>query len=79
MNNEAEYKAFIIGLQSTNKLEVPKVHIFSDSKLVVNQVMRKFEARGINMEKYLAVAKKLHAREGLEFTCKCTGRLGINF
>ena len=45
-NNEAEYEAFIAGLRSTNKLKVLKLHIFSDSKLVVNQVTGKFEARG---------------------------------
>ena len=31
--------------------------IFSDSKLVVNQVMRKYEGQGAKMAKYLAVAK----------------------
>ena len=36
MNNEAEYEAFIVGLQSANKLKVLELHIFSDSKLAVN-------------------------------------------
>ena len=35
-NNKAEYEAFIAGLRSANKLKVPELHIFSDSKLVVN-------------------------------------------
>ena len=43
-NNEAEYEAFIIGLQSANKLGFLELHIFNDSKLVVNQVIEKFEA-----------------------------------
>ena len=43
-NNEAEYEAFIAGLQSSSKLKVHELHIFSDSKLVVNQVIGKFEA-----------------------------------
>ncbi|GFZ14587.1 hypothetical protein Acr_24g0007770 [Actinidia rufa] len=42
---------------SANKLKVPELHIFSDSKLVVNQVTWKFEARGAKMAKYLAIAK----------------------
>ena len=40
-NNEDEYKAFIAGLWSTIKLKVIEFHIFSDLKLVVNQVTKK--------------------------------------
>ncbi|GFZ09156.1 hypothetical protein Acr_20g0009640 [Actinidia rufa] len=58
-NNEAEYEALIVGLRFANKLGVPELHIYSDSKLVVNQVMGKFEARGIKMAKYLNMAKSL--------------------
>ena len=58
-NNEAEYEAFIAGLRSSNKLNVPKLHIFNDSKLIVNQVTCKFEAWGAKMAKYLVVAKNL--------------------
>ena len=46
-------------LQSSSKLKVPKLHIFSDSKLVVNQVMGKFETWGAKMAKYLVVTKNL--------------------
>ena len=59
MNNEAEYKAFIAGLRSANKLKVPKLHIFSDSKLAVNHVTKKFEVRRGKMAKYLVMAKNL--------------------
>ncbi|XP_057488501.1 uncharacterized protein LOC130774471 [Actinidia eriantha] len=58
-NNEAEYEALIAGLRSATKLGVPELCIHSDSKLVVNQVMGKFEARGVKMAKYLQVAKNL--------------------
>ena len=54
MNNEAEYETFIIGLRSSKKLLVLELHIFSDSKLVVNQVNEKFEIQGAKMEKYLS-------------------------
>ncbi|GFZ05420.1 hypothetical protein Acr_17g0009920 [Actinidia rufa] len=47
------------GLRSANKLGVPELCIYSDSKLVVNQVTSKFEAQGIKMAKYLRVAKSL--------------------
>ena len=52
-NNEAEYEEFIARLRSTSRL----LHIFSDSKLVVNQVTRKFEAREDKMVKYLTMLK----------------------
>ncbi|XP_057482002.1 uncharacterized protein LOC130768918 [Actinidia eriantha] len=58
-NNEAEYEALIVGLRFTNKLGVHDLCIYSDSKLVVNQVMGKFEARRIKMAKYLRMAKSL--------------------
>ena len=44
---------------STSKLKAPKLHIFSDSKLVVNQIIEKFEARGAKMAKCLAVTNNL--------------------
>ncbi|GFS42096.1 hypothetical protein Acr_00g0078080 [Actinidia rufa] len=58
-NNEAEYEALLAGLRSTNKLGVPELCIYSDSKLVVNQVTGKFEAREIKMAKYLKKTKSL--------------------
>ena len=58
-NNEAEHEAFIAGLQFSSKLKVLELHIFNDSKLVVNQVTRKFEAWGAKMAKYLAVPNNL--------------------
>ena len=39
--------------------KVPELHKFSDLKLVVNQVTRKFEARGAKVAKYFVVAKNL--------------------
>ena len=44
-NNEAEYKVFIAGVRFASKLQVFELHIFSDPKLVINQVIGKFEAR----------------------------------
>ena len=58
-NNEAEYKAFIAIFRSSSKLKVLELHIFSNSKLVVNQVTRKFKVQGAKMAKYLAVTKNL--------------------
>lgn len=58
----AEYETFIVLLRFTNKLKFLELHIFSDSKLVVNQVIGKFEDRGAKMTKYLAVVKNLITR-----------------
>ena len=43
-NNETEYEAFIVRLQYAKKLKVLELFIFSNSKMVVNQVIRKFKA-----------------------------------
>ena len=52
-------KLFIVRLWSSNKLKVPEIHIFSDSKLVVNQVTEKFEVQGAKMAKYMANANTI--------------------
>ncbi|GFZ11580.1 hypothetical protein Acr_22g0009780 [Actinidia rufa] len=44
---------------SARKLKVPEIHIFSDSKLIANQVSEKFEAQGAKMAKYMAIAKTI--------------------
>ena len=43
-NNEAKYKAFTV-VRSASKLLVLELHIFSDSKLVVNQVTKSLKPR----------------------------------
>ena len=43
-NNEAEYEAFITGLKTTFDLGARNVEVYSDSRLVVNQVQGSFEA-----------------------------------
>ena len=57
INNKVEYEAFIAELQSISKLKALELHIFSDAKLMVNQVTGKFESQGSKMAKYLAIAK----------------------
>ncbi|GFS41376.1 hypothetical protein Acr_00g0073960 [Actinidia rufa] len=43
-NNEAEYEAFIAGLQSASKLKVPELHVFSDLAIKIEQVGRELNA-----------------------------------
>lgn len=44
-NNENEYEVLIVGLRAAKKMEAEEVKIFSDSRLVVNQVEGSFKAR----------------------------------
>ena len=44
-NNKVEYEALIVGLQVARNLRVEEVEVFSDSRLVVNQVEGSFGAR----------------------------------
>lgn len=45
LNNKAEYEALIAKLRAAQKFGVEEVDVFSDSRLVVNQIDGSFEAR----------------------------------
>ena len=57
-NNEAEYKVLLAGLRAVSRLEAQDVEIYSDSRLVVNQVQGCFEARDPQMKAYLELVKQ---------------------
>ncbi|KAK1580997.1 hypothetical protein Q3G72_002138 [Acer saccharum] len=61
-NNQAEYKALIAGLKVCTVLGVDEVEIFSDSQVVVNQVLDEYQARDESMIAYLELAKELLER-----------------
>lgn len=44
-NNEAEYKAMIIGLKLAWEIGINDICVYSDSQLVINQVTREFQAK----------------------------------
>ncbi|GMP46975.1 hypothetical protein CsSME_00014929 [Camellia sinensis var. sinensis] len=54
-NNEAEYEALLTGLRSALRMKASTLMLFSDSKLVVNQVSGEYEARDRRMTKYQAL------------------------
>ena len=56
-NNEVEYKALLIGLRAILKLGDQEVEVYSDSRLVVNQVQGIFEAKDPRMIEYLRLVK----------------------
>ena len=46
-NNEAEYEALLVRLRAVSRLEAQEVEIYSDSRLIVNQVQGSFEAQDL--------------------------------
>ena len=58
-NNEAEYEALLQGMAMVQKMGGKIVEMFSDSRLVVDQVKGELEARDARMQKYLSQVKCL--------------------
>ena len=56
-NNEAEYETLLARLRAVSRLEARDVEIYSDSRLIVNQMQGSFEARDPRMKAYLELAK----------------------
>ena len=50
-NNETEYEALLMGMTMVQKMGGKTIEMFSDSRLVVGQVKREFEARDERMQK----------------------------
>ena len=58
-NNEAEYEALLQGMTMVQKLGGRAMEAFSNSKLVVGQVMGELEVRDARMQEYLGRVKRL--------------------
>lgn len=63
-NDEAEYKAFLAELRAILCLGAKDVEIYSDSRLVVYQILGSFEARDSRMKAYLSTAKQVISEFG---------------
>lgn len=50
-NNVAEYIALLQAVRLAKKLNVKKIHIYSDSQLVVNQMKGTFQVKSISIQK----------------------------
>ena len=61
-NNEAEYEALLAGLRMARDMNIKVLDIYSDSQLVVNQVLGEYQARGLKMMAYLNKTKDLLAQ-----------------
>nr|XP_027102846.1 uncharacterized protein LOC113724106 [Coffea arabica] len=60
-NNEAEYEAVIAGLQLARKLGASHILVYSDSQLIVCQILGEYEAREEVMHRYLSKVLQLVA------------------
>ena len=61
-NNEAEYKALLVGMAIVQRMGVKSIKLFSDSRLVVGQVRGEFEAKDERMQGYLSQVKCLQLK-----------------
>ena len=61
-NNEAEYETLLMGMMMVQKMGGKTVKVFSDSKLVVGQVIGDLEARDPNMQEYLRQVRSIQKK-----------------
>ena len=57
-NNEAEYKALLARLRVVSDLGAKKVEVYSNARLVVNQVHGSIKAKDLRMVEYLRLVKQ---------------------
>ena len=62
MNNEAEYEALLEGMAMVKRMGGKFIKLFSDSRLVVDQVRGEFEAKDERMQGYLSQVKCMQSK-----------------
>ena len=68
-NNEAEYEALLVGLQLATSMGAQQIKVYSDSQLIVNQVLQQYKAREENMVAYLTLVWEVTSKlKGLSIT-----------
>lgn len=58
-SDEIESEALIAGLTLSKKMSVKKIKVYSNSQLIMNQILREYQAQHNRMMKYLNVVIKL--------------------
>ena len=58
-NNQAEYKALIVGMHLATNMEVRRMIVRSDSQVVTVQVVGNFQAKDSHLVKYLAKVRSM--------------------
>ena len=61
-NNEAEYEALLEGIAMVRRMGGKSIKLFSDSKLVIGQVLGEFEAMDERMRGYLSQVKIIQTK-----------------
>ncbi|KAM1692465.1 hypothetical protein ACFX2K_032071 [Malus domestica] len=61
-NNVAEYQALIIGLQMAINMEIIAFEVYGDSKLIINQLLTKYEVMKDDFVPYFRLATQLLQR-----------------
>ena len=61
-NNEAEYKALLVGMTMVQRMGGKSIKLFSDLRFVVGQVRGEFEAKDERMQGYLSQVKCLQLK-----------------
>ncbi|KAG9447825.1 hypothetical protein H6P81_013953 [Aristolochia fimbriata] len=61
-NNEAEYQAILLGLGMAVKMQIPQLHIYGDSALVIKQLTGEFEVKKPELEPFWRQARELLAQ-----------------
>nr|GEW72775.1 reverse transcriptase domain-containing protein [Tanacetum cinerariifolium] len=56
-NNEVEYEELLVGLRIAQEMEIKKVAIFLDSKLLVNQIKGTYVVKQLSIKSYLQKVK----------------------
>ena len=56
-NNQAEYKAFLVGLRLAEDLGAEEVRIYTDSQLVSSQVRGKYQVKNNHLSEYWTLSK----------------------
>ena len=61
MNNEAKYETLLMGMAMTQRMGGKSIKVFSDSRLVVDQVKGEFEVKDERIQGYLSQVKCLQS------------------
>lgn len=56
-NNEAKYEALLAGLRMAKRLEAKNIQVYSNSQLIVNQIIKEYQAKDPRIEKYFRKVK----------------------
>ncbi|XP_031271118.1 uncharacterized protein LOC116129528 [Pistacia vera] len=56
-NNEAEYEALLVGLRLAREMGATAISVYSNSMLVINQILEEYQTKEDNMINYLKKAK----------------------